>query len=149
MNIKSKIKELESLRKEVPNQAELIAKKWKNEILDYVRIKQLYEKGINGEGEKLKEYTNYTKAEKFLKNQPTDRTTLLDTGSFFAFFKLKFIDDDTIDIFSTDSKAPKLIEKYKKSIFQLTVKNNEIVNEDIFLKNLIKWLLNTKTFTQI
>ena len=149
MNIASKIKELERLKKEVPNQAKVISKKWKKEILDYVRIKQLYEKGINGDGESLKEYANFTKAEKFLKGQPTDRTTLLDTGSFFAYFNLKFIDNETIDIFSTDSKTPKLIEKYKKSIFQLTVKNNEIVNEEIFLKNLIKWLLNTKVFTQI
>lgn len=148
MSVLQKIKELEQLKKQVPEQAKAVADKFKKQILDYVRIEQLFKRGIDGQGKALKEYTNFTKSIKIDKGQPIDRTTLLDTGQFFAFFDLKII-DNKLDIFSTDSKSVKLIEKYGENIFNLTVKNNEIVNEDIFTENLIKWLLNTKTFTQI
>lgn len=147
--ILNKIRELEQLQKDVPKQAEIIAKKYKDEILDFIRVNQLFKKGIDGRNKKLKEYTNFTKGEKFIKGQPSDRTTLLDTGSFFAHFEMKFIGDNTIDIFSTDNKTPKLLEKYGHDIFTLTIENNKIINEDIFLKHLIKWLLNTPTFTKI
>ncbi|QSD24994.1 hypothetical protein [Tenacibaculum phage JQ] len=148
MSIQQKIQELEQLKRDVPKQAKLIASKFKEQILDYVRVEQLFKRGIDGNGNLLKEYTNFTKSIKIGKGQPIDRTTLLDTGQFFAFFDLKF-EDEKLDIFSTDSKSIKLIEKYGDSIFDLTIKNNEIVNKDIFEENLIKWILNTKTFTQI
>lgn len=148
MSIQNKIQELERLKNEVPKEAERIANKFKQDILDYVRIEQLYKRGIKGDGTELKEYTNFTKSIKISKGQPYDRTTLLDTGSFFAFFDLKLIDNE-LDIFSTDTKTVKLIEKYGESIFDLTIKNNKIVNEQIFETNLAQWLLKTKTFTQI
>lgn len=149
MSIKQKIQELERLKGEVPKEAERISKKYKDKILDYIREKQLFDKGIDGTGERLLEYTNYTIALKRQKGQPTDRTTLEDTGSFYRGFDLIFTDQNAIGIFSRDSKTPELIEKYGSDIFIFTVDHQKEINEEIFLKNLIEWLLNTNTFTQI
>lgn len=149
MNIASKIKELERLKKEVPNQAKILSKKYKSVILDYIREKQLYEKGIDGKVNKLLKYKPFTIAIKRSKGEVYNRTTLLDSGSFYDGMDLIFTDQNAIGIFSRDEKAPDLISKYGSDIFTFTVNNQEEINEDIFLKNLIKWLLNTKTFTQI
>ena len=147
--ISNKIKDLELLEKEVPQQAEIIAKKYKDEILDFIREDQLFNRGIDGQGKSLQRYANYTIGLKKLKGQPTNRTTLFDTGSFTEKMDLLFTDQNSIGVFSRDLKTPELISKYGQNIFTFTVQNNKIINEDIFLKNLIKWILNTPTFTKI
>lgn len=149
MDISKKIQELTKLKDEIPREAEQIAIKYKSTILDYIREKQLFEKGINGKGNRLLEYKPFTIAIKRQKGQPTDRTTLNDTGSFFRGFDLIFTDQNAIGIFSRDEKTPDLLEKYGADIFTFTVDNQKEINEEIFLKNLVTWLLNTKTFTQI
>lgn len=148
--LQNKIKELEALKLEVPEQAKRIAIKYKEKILDYIREKQLFEKGIDGNGNKLTpEYKPFTIAIKRQKGQPTDRVTLEDTGSFYKGFDLIYTDQNALGIFSRDEKTPDLIEKYGADIFTFTTKNIEEINEQIFETELIKWLLNTKTFTQI
>lgn len=147
--ILNKIKELQKVHDEIPHQAEIIAKKFKDEILDFIREKQLFDKGIDGKGKSLREYTPYTIALKRLKGQPTNRTTLLDTGSFTEKMDLIFTDQNSIGIFSRDSKTPELIEKYGADIFTFTIENNKIINEEIFIKNLIKWMLKTPAFSKI
>lgn len=148
--LQNKIKELEALKLEVPEQAKRIAIKYKEKILDYIREKQLFEKGIDGNGNKLTpEYKPFTIAIKRQKGQPTDRVTLEDTGSFYKGFDLIYTDQNALGIFSRDEKTPDLIDKYGADIFTFTTKNIEEINEQIFETELIKWLLNTKTFTQI
>lgn len=149
MFIENKIKELEQLRREVPKQSELIAKKYKTKILDYIREKQLFEEGIDGKGRKLREYKPFTVAIKKQKGQPTNRTTLFDSGDFYRGFDLIFTDQNAIGVFSMDEKTPELIEKYGPDIFTFTVENIKEINTEIFEVKLIEWLLNTKTFTQI
>lgn len=145
-----KIQELERLKKELPKQAEVISKKFKVKILDYIRDRQLFDKGIDGKGNKLTpEYKPFTIAIKRQKGQPTDRVTLSDTGSFYDGFDLIFTDQNSIGVFSRDSKTPEIIEKYGSDIFTFTVDNIKEIDKEIFEKNLIKWLLNSKTFTQI
>lgn len=147
--IDNKIKELIQLKKEVPKQAEIIARKYKKEILDYIREKQLFEQGIDGKGKKLKSYKPFTIAIKKQKGEVYNRTTLLDTGSFYDKMDLIFTDQNAIGIFSRDEKTPDLLQKYGQNIFTFTVKNQKEINSKIFEENLIKWLLNTKTFTKI
>lgn len=149
MFIEKKIKELEQLRQEVTKQAELIAKKYKIKILDYIREKQLFEEGIDGKGRKLREYKPFTVAIKKQKGQPTNRTTLFDSGDFYRGFDLIFTDQNAIGVFSRDEKTPELIDKYGADIFTFTVENIKEINTEIFEAKLIEWLLNTKTFTQI
>lgn len=147
--IDNKIKELIQLKKEVPKQAEIIARKYKKEILDYIREKQLFEQGIDGKGKKLKSYKPFTIAIKKQKGEVYNRTTLLDTGSFYDKMDLIFTDQNAIGIFSRDEKTPDLLQKYGQNIFTFTVKNQKEVDSKIFEENIIKWLLNTKTFIKI
>jgi len=149
MFLDKKIKELEKLKQEVPKQAERIVLKSKERILDLIREDQLFNKGIDGNGKKLIAYKPFTVAVKRLEGQPTDRTTLFNKGKFYDGFDLLYTDQNSIGVFSRDSKTPDLIEKYGKDIFTFTVDNNKIVNEEIVLPQLIEWLLNTPTFTQI
>lgn len=149
MYIDKKIKELEQIRKELPKRAELIAKKYKEQILDYIREKQLFDLGIDGKGNKLLDYKPFTVAIKRQKGQPINRTTLFDTGSFFKGFDLIFTDQSAIGVFSRDAKTPDLVEKYGADIFTFTAENIKEIDSKIFEENLIKWILNTPTFTQV
>lgn len=149
MFIENKIKELEQLKQDIPKQAKLIANKYKKEILDYIREKQLFDLGIDGKGKKLLEYKPFTIAIKRQQGQPTNRTTLFDTGSFYDGFDLIFTDQNAIGVFSRDAKTPDLIAKYGQDIFIFTESNIDKINTEIFEKNLIEWILKTPTFTQI
>lgn len=149
MFIDKKIKEIEQIRRDLPKQAKVIANKFKAEILDYIRENQLFDLGIDGKGNKLLEYKPFTVSIKKQKGQPTNRTTLSDTGSFYDGFDLLFTNKNAIGVFSRDAKTPDLIDKYGADIFTFTVNNIEEIDTKIFEENLIKWILNTPTFTQI
>ena len=149
MFLDRKIKELEKLKQEVPKQAKRIVMESKKRILDLIREEQLFDKGIDGTGKKLKPYKPFTVAVKRIEGLPTDRTTLFNKGKFYDGFDLLYTDQNAIGVFSRDSKTPDLIEKYGKDIFTFTVDNNKVINEEIVLPQLIEWLLSTPTFTQI
>jgi len=149
MFLDRKIKELERLKQEVPKQAERIVLKSKERILDLIREDQLFDKGIDGKGSKLLAYKPFTVAVKRSQGKDPNIVTLNDTGSFYKGFDLLYTDQNSIGVFSRDSKTPDLIEKYGKDIFTFTVDNNKVINKEIVLPQLIEWLLNTPTFTQI
>lgn len=148
MFIDKKIKEIEQIRRDLPKQAKEIANKFKTEILDYIREKQLFDEGIDGKGNKLLGYKPFTIGIKRQKGQPTNRTTLFDTGNFFKGFDLIYTDQNALGVFSRDSKTPDLVEKYGADIFTFTAENIKEIDSKIFEENLIKWILNTPTFTQ-
>ena len=60
MSIKGAIKELEKAKSNLFSEAVRISKKEKDVILNFIREKQLLEKGIDGDGNKLKEYKPFT-----------------------------------------------------------------------------------------
>lgn len=101
---------------------------------------QLYNEGIDSKGNDLIPYKPYTVFEKQLSNQPFDRTTLKDTGSFYRGFRVQVI-SNTLFITSTDEKTSELMGKYGNDIFGLTKENqvtlfDEIIKPDLwaFLK---------------
>lgn len=149
MFLDKEIQQLRKIQKSLNKEAAKIAVKYKTEILDYIREKQLFEKGIDGKGNKLLEYKPFTVAIKRQKGQPTNRTTLEDTGSFYRGFDLIFTDQDAIGVFSRDGKTPELIEKYGADIFTFTSENIKEINSNIFEENLIKWILTQPPFTTI
>ncbi len=149
MFLDKEIQQLRKIQKSLNKEAAKIAVKYKTEILDYIREKQLFEKGIDGKGNKLLEYKPFTVAIKRQKGQPTNRTTLEDTGSFYRGFDLIFTDQDAIGVFSRDEKTPELIEKYGADIFTFTSENIKEINSNIFEENLIKWILTQPPFTTI
>jgi transcription initiation factor TFIIIB Brf1 subunit/transcription initiation factor TFIIB len=88
-------------------------------ILDLNRIDQLFERGINSEGQSLGEYAQSTIIGtakfkgKIEKGQPTDRVTLKDTGEYYESFDLLF-NNDTIEFTSQDNYD--LIGRYKEHL---------------------------------
>lgn len=140
--IKKELSSLRRLRNEVPKQAYKIIHELNEKILDYVREKQLFEKGIDGKGNLLKPYTPFTIAMKKLKGEVYNRTTLLDTEDFYKAFYLEASNME-ITIWSRDIKTEKLVEKYGKDIFLLTPDHNYEVNEKLIKPRLIEWLINS------
>lgn len=134
------INTLTRIRNSIQAEAENIVKRLDDKIIDFIKEKQLFEKGIDGKGQRLQEYTLFTKALKKQKGQPTNRTTLLDEEDFYDGFFVKLQGRDLF-FNSTNEKTPELIGKYGKDIFTLTVSNNKLVDRDIMLKELEKFVL--------
>lgn len=149
MFLDKEIQQLRDIQKSLNKEAEKIAIKYKTQILDYIREKQLFEKGIDGKGNKLREYKPFTIAIKIQEGQPIDRTTLFNKGRFYDGFDLIFTDQNAIGVFSRDEKTPELIEKYGADIFTFTNENIEEINSNIFEENLIKWILTQPPFTTV
>lgn len=107
---------------------------------------QLYEQGIDRNGDKIAEYAPYrpiTIQIKLMKGQPTNRVTLRDTGDFHASFRV-IANNISFFIDATDVKTEALIAKYGEQILGLTDDNlNELIWEYIYpdlltkLKNLL------------
>lgn len=108
---------------------------------------QLYEQGINSDGDKIADYAPYrpvTVQIKLMKGQPTNRVTLYDEGDFHASFRV-IANDISFLIDATDYKTEKLLDKYGEQILGLTDDNlNELVWEYIYpeLMNNLKTLLS-------
>lgn len=133
--------QLDRLQKEVPRQAYDIVTKLQSEIIPFITERQLYEKGIDGEGKFLAHYSKFTIALKKSKGEVYTHTTLHDTGDFYEGF-FAFGEDSVIVIWSSDEKSEMLAREYGQDIFMLTVENNKIVNEEIILPALVKWFLS-------
>lgn len=91
-------------------------------IIDMNANRQLYQQGINSEGEDIMSYAPYrakTIKIKLTKGQPTDRVTLRDTGDFHTSFEV-VADETQFKIDATDWKAQELVAKYGKEILGLT-----------------------------
>lgn len=149
MYIEKKIKQLEDLKKQIPNQVKIIANNNKKKLLDYIRIKQLFDKGVDGLGNKLKPYKPFTVAVKRAQGKDPNIVTLEDTGAFYRGFDLLVTDQYSLGIFSRDSKTPDLVAKYGADIFTYTAENIKEIESDIFLKQLYEWMIKTPAFTQI
>jgi hypothetical protein len=81
---------------------------------------QLYAGKKKTGGEIKPFYKPSTIAIKKKKGQPTDRVTLRDTGFFHSsLFLVVKKGDDTFKVVSSDTKAPRLLDKYGDSIFGL------------------------------
>lgn len=101
-------------------------------IIDMNANRQLYQQGVNSEGEDIMSYAPYrtrTIRIKLTKGQPTDRVTLRDTGDFHTSFEVT-ADDTEFRIDATDWKTKDLVDKYGKEILGLT---DEHINELIWL----------------
>lgn len=104
---------------------------------------QLFDKGVNADNEELQPYTFLTEFYKREKGQPFDRTTLKDTGAFYAGFNIK-TSDQFIIFDSTDSKTSDLEQKYGNRIFGLTPENKTVYSFGTFYDN-VKRYISQKT----
>lgn len=135
---------MENLKRAItmlPSQTEKVVDSNAQIILDLNREDQLYAKGIDATGDRLKEYAFFTIQIKQLLRQPFDRTTLFYSGKFYEGFRYKFDKNSyTLTIFSVDQKTPLLIAKYGSDIFGLTNANRLYLDEKIIKPNIDKWL---------
>ena len=132
------IQKVKKVKGNIPKQTERIVLKNKKRILDLNRETQLFDKGIDSDGKLLREYKPFTIAIKRQKGEVFNRTTLLDTGSFYKGFDL-LVRNNVISIFSRDSKSADLVDKYG-NIFGLIKENEIIVNQDIVLPEIWEYL---------
>lgn len=129
------------LREEIP----VIIDRTSEELIA-LNQSQLFNKGIDSENKELKPYSFLTEFYKREKNQPFDRTTLKDTGSFYRGFNIK-TSDQFINFDSSDSKSSELEEKYGNKIFGLIPENKTVYSFGVFYDN-IKRHISQKTGLQ-
>ena len=102
----------------------------KEQIIDLNTEGQLFEKGIDSDGEKLPlPYSPVTIIKKKLKGQPTDRITLKDEGDLYRGWFIKFVSKGSFIMSSTDSKVPKLLEEWG-NFFGLTKESIEFLQPE-------------------
>lgn len=103
------------------------------EIIDTVTDDQLFAKGIDGTGKKIKpKYTPFTRAIKKQKGQPDNRVTLKDSGDFY---NSVFMDKTPfpVQLSATDEKTPDLFRKYGGGILAMTKKNKTTLANGLVL----------------
>jgi hypothetical protein len=100
----------------------------KFEIIDYITVEQLYIKGEDGLGDKLKQYSPFTISEKERKGDPFDRTTLNDSGKFYASFKV-LINNGEVRVYANDLHD--LTDRYGENILTLSDEGIEKITPKI------------------
>jgi len=90
---------------------------------------QLYDKGINSQGQDLKsiggDYSNVTKNIKSYFNQPYDRITLKDSGDFYRSFKVRVVNDTIIISADTIKDEDDLTQRWGTDILGLTQESQQ------------------------
>lgn len=143
MNALELEKKLIKARNGIEQETAKIIIKMEKKIIDLVRIDQLYDKGIDGKGKKIKpEYTNYTVAVKKIKGDVSNHVTLHDTGDLYDSFITDYGSYE-LYLFPTDKKKDELLNKYGGSIFDMTIDNKFKLNYEMILPELQKFVKST------
>lgn len=120
---------LKEYKASIPEQIRLVIVTNDYVIADMNAQDQLFEKGIDRNGDSIASYRPYkplTIEIKRLKGQPVNRVTLRDEGDFHASFQV-IANDTSFFIDATDSKTLDLIRKYGEQIMGLTDENVDIL----------------------
>jgi hypothetical protein len=116
--------------------------KFKTEVLDFIRIDQLFEQGVNEDNEVIGTYSLRTQMEFNPEKVANTPYTLKDTGDFYRSFMLEVVPDgiiinadglkddgtDLLQRFTdkilglTDESKIKLIEKVKAKYYETTLR---------------------------
>lgn len=104
-------------------------------IRDFVVNKQLFQKGIDGKGERLPGYQRTTIRIKLGKGQPVDRTTLHDTEKFVGSIVVDAF-QDRFEISSNVTYDKFIIRRYGRDILRPTDENFEEFMINFFLPKL-------------
>lgn len=131
------ISNLESLESTLVDKAKEAILSKQGQVLGNLKLR-LFNTGTDGDGNKIKpDYAYSTVQIKASKKQRTSHVTLRDTGDFY---KSMFIDFNKGNVFvnSNDSKSGSLINKYGKSIMELTLQEQRIIIDTIIEPFLVK-----------
>lgn len=133
------ISKLQKAHDEIPNVVKKITLSNSQKIIELNRSLQLFQKGIDSEGNPLKPYSPNTVVFKRQKNQIFKHTTLKDTGMFYNGFRV-IVENNILYITSTDEKTDELMDKYGKNIFGLTRDNRITLFDEIIRPDLCDYL---------
>jgi len=103
-------------------------------VKDYVVNKQLFQKGIDGDGERLPGYKRTTIRIKLSKGQPVDRTTLHDTEKFVESITIDTF-NDRFEIGSSVSYDKWIVKRYGRNVLKVTEENFREFMNVYFLPN--------------
>ena len=136
------IKKLQKAKEDIPNMVEKIVLSNSQKVIELNRSVQLYQKGVDSYGNKLKPYRPNTIILKKERNQISKHTTLKDTGMFYNGFKV-IMNANYLYITSSDEKTDMLMEKYGKNILGLTKDNEITLYDEIITPELCEFLNKT------
>lgn len=101
------------------------------EIIDLNKINQLFEKGLNADGEIIGLYSATTERLSGGEKRAGTPYTLKDTGQFYESFKI-YLEDTEFFIAANPIKGnDNLFEKYGENILGLTIESKEILKPSI------------------
>ena len=144
MNLFTKqIKFIEDVQKEFNDVIKRTIQSYDYVLKDYVVNKQLFRKGIDGDGKRLPGYSRTTIRLKIAKGQPADRTTLHDTQKFAISITIDAF-SDRFEIGSDVSYSKYLIRRYGKAILKPTDENLREFLQNYFVPNLKTYVNNKK-----
>lgn len=96
---------------------------------DAIINKQLYDKGVDGDGKRLRGYTRSTIRYKLRKGQPADRTTLRDKYKFHPSIKVRAFARE-YQVSSNVFYDVYLTKKYGKHIYKVSGQNMKAIIQD-------------------
>ena len=139
---------IRSVIKEMPNESERVMRRNMDDIIDYIREDQMFNRGIAGNGSPLGVYKMTNKEGKgrgFPKFRGT-RFNLFDSGNFFNTMVLtKTRGKYNFRVRSNVSYLKDILEvthKDEATLLGITEDNNLKVNIDIIKKELDEWILS-------
>ena len=126
LNLSNKIKILRGVNTSLDTIIRKAVESSEDAYIDFVKNKQMYELGIDGNGESLGQYSPLSVSIKKSKGQRYDHITLLDTGEFYE--KIKFSVSDSF--FEVDSSGRikedgDILDRWSEDVFKLTEENKE------------------------
>ena len=91
---------------------------------DAIVEKQLFDRGIDGNGKRLEGYARTTIRIKISKSQPVDRTTTRDKGDFHASIQIDAF-SDRFEVSSDVEHDTWILNRYGRNILKITNENFE------------------------
>lgn len=140
--IRAKIEALELFQNKVNDQIKRIILSLETIVTEMNTEDQLFDQGINSEGESIISYAPYSDITIEIKRelgQPVDRVTLRDEGDFHDSFELEEAETGVL-IVAKDTKTDELIFQYGDSIIGLTEDNLEELAFVYVLPKLLEYL---------
>ncbi len=145
MNVLEYKKKLIKARDGIQQETAKIILKFEQQIVDLVREEQIFKDGEDGSGNIIGVYKitvdrpfEHSNTKGYPKVKGT-QVNLFDRGSLYKSFTTDY-GSFILEVFPTDNKAGELMDKYGKDIFFMQTKNQEIVNFNIILPELQKFV---------
>ncbi|MCK5643280.1 MAG: hypothetical protein KAJ19_20900 [Gammaproteobacteria bacterium] len=110
-------------------------------LVDFIVNKQLFQRGIDGEGKKLAGYARTTIRIKLRKGQPVDRTTLRDEEEFHRSITIDAF-SDRFEVTSDVVYDKWIIKRYGRNVLKITDNYMNEFMRNYFIPNLRSYVNN-------